>query len=302
MIDFIGDIHGHANKLKELLIQMQYDLKNGAYYHPERKVVFLGDYIDRGPQIKETLEIVRRMVDNDNAVALMGNHEYNAICYNTTDGNDQPLRVHSEKNQKQHAETLKQLGGENSLEYRMWIEWFMTLPVFYETDRFRAVHAMWDQEHVNELNTMLINRRFTEDVIRKSADKTSGVFTAVDELLKGRELKVPDWSFTDKDGHERDDIRIKWWIDPVGKTYKQLSIHPLDKLPDAVAESPKIVSWRYYNDDRPVFFGHYWLEGTPMLRWKNICCADYSVAKEGFLAAYRFDGERALKQENFKYV
>lgn len=57
MIDFIGDIHGHASKLKQLLSDMQYELKNGAYHHLERKVVFIGDYIDRGLEIKETLDI-----------------------------------------------------------------------------------------------------------------------------------------------------------------------------------------------------------------------------------------------------
>ena len=45
---------------------------------------FVGDYIDRGPKIKETLAIVKSMVDNDSGYALLGNHEYNALCYHTT--------------------------------------------------------------------------------------------------------------------------------------------------------------------------------------------------------------------------
>ena len=98
MIDFIGDIHGHADELKALLKKLGYTLKNGAYKHPERKVLFIGDYIDRGPKIKETLQIVRAMVENDNAIALMGNHEYNAICFHYKETEARQLRKHSKKN------------------------------------------------------------------------------------------------------------------------------------------------------------------------------------------------------------
>ena len=50
-IDFIGDIHGHADKLQELLTKLGYSYINGVYSHHQRKALFVGDYIDRGPQI-----------------------------------------------------------------------------------------------------------------------------------------------------------------------------------------------------------------------------------------------------------
>lgn len=74
MIDFIGNIHGHADKLEELLEKLGYSKSRGIYSHAQRKVLFVGDYIDRGPKIRETLEIVRLMVESENAIALMGNH------------------------------------------------------------------------------------------------------------------------------------------------------------------------------------------------------------------------------------
>lgn len=122
MIDFIGDIHGHAGKLTELLTSLGYALRNGSYWHPDRKVLFIGDYIDRGPQIRETLKIVRAMVDNDNAIALMGNHEFNAICFHLEDKrNGGHLRKHSVKNILQHCETLKQFKDwqDEYVDYRM---------------------------------------------------------------------------------------------------------------------------------------------------------------------------------------
>mgnify|MGYP003341643738 CR=1 FL=1 len=71
MYDFIGDIHGHADQLITLLKKLGYRLQAGVYRHPERKVFFVGDYIDRGPQILETLQIVKAMVDADAAIAVV---------------------------------------------------------------------------------------------------------------------------------------------------------------------------------------------------------------------------------------
>ncbi|NDB35537.1 MAG: serine/threonine protein phosphatase, partial [Flavobacteriia bacterium] len=72
--DIIGDIHGHADALEQLLQKMGYRRHQGIYQNPSRKVVFLGDFIDRGPKIRETLHLVKDMVDAGFAHAIMGNH------------------------------------------------------------------------------------------------------------------------------------------------------------------------------------------------------------------------------------
>ena len=73
--DLIGDIHGHADALQRLLKQLGYAKHKGIYRHPDRQAIFLGDFIDRGPQIREILEIVRPMVDAGSASAVMGKLE-----------------------------------------------------------------------------------------------------------------------------------------------------------------------------------------------------------------------------------
>ena len=45
--DIIGDVHGYADKLEGLLLKMDYELIDGTWQHPERKVIFVGDLIDR---------------------------------------------------------------------------------------------------------------------------------------------------------------------------------------------------------------------------------------------------------------
>jgi len=54
--------------------------------------------------------------------------------------------------------------------------------------------------------------------------------------------------------------------------------------------------------EKPVFFGHYWLRDTPSVYRHNIYCLDYSVAKEGKLVAYRYDGEKRLTNEKLVFV
>ena len=108
MYDIIGDIHGHSQSLRALLTQLGYRDAGGVWRHPSRTAIFLGDFIDRGLFQKETLRIVRSMIEAGSALTVMGNHEYNAIAFYTrdADGGDY-LRTHSDKNVKQHEAFLR---------------------------------------------------------------------------------------------------------------------------------------------------------------------------------------------------
>lgn len=307
MYDFIGDIHGYADELKALLEKLDYRRTGGVYRHPTRKVFFIGDFIDRGPKIRETLQIVKSMIDNNQALAVMGNHEFNAICYNMTLKSGDFLRQHSEKNIKQHAETVKQFANYTA-EYEAYIQWFKTLPLFYEGSGFRAVHACWDADHVKiinrTINSYLTSSGLTDEFFIAACARCADFYTVVQGTLKGKEIMLPKGiRFTDKDGHKRNEVRIRWWLNPVGRPWKELSIHFDPALPDDLVDQSSIKSANHYADyEIPVFFGHYWYTGYPQILRNNVCCLDYSVAKKGKLVAYRFGGEKALDNGNFVFI
>ncbi|MDP3683046.1 MAG: hypothetical protein Q8S01_03855 [Ignavibacteria bacterium] len=92
-------------------------------------------------------------------------------------------------------------------------------------------------------------------------------------------------------------------LHPTQSTYRDMSVIQLDNLPEVPFDISILQSTNYYSEyEKPVFFGHYWLNGKPELLRGNICCLDYSVAKNGVLAAYRFDGEKELSNDKFTFV
>ena len=77
--DIIGDIHGCRAELEALLATLGYDLQ--ARSHPEgRKVVFLGDLVDRGPDTPGVLRLVMSMVESGAAICVPGNHDVKLMC------------------------------------------------------------------------------------------------------------------------------------------------------------------------------------------------------------------------------
>jgi len=305
MYDLIGDIHGHADELVQLLDALGYEKGQGSYRHPDRKVVFLGDFIDRGPQIRQVLEIVRPMIEEGKALAVMGNHELNALAYHTED-RDAPgehLRRHSPKNEKQHRATLEQLAPH---ELRSHLEWFRTLPMWLDLDGLRAVHACWDELSMSRITTDLEQQGgITPAIVHSACKKGKALFAPVEIILKGKEGKLPaGTSFQDKDGHVRTEIRTRWYLAPNGHTYRTYALQSDEIKCDLRLDEAVIAAAAPYPPTaKPVFVGHYWLSANrPEVLADNVACLDFSVAKDGFLCAYRWHGEQKLSNEHFVWV
>jgi hypothetical protein len=142
--------------------------------------------------------------------------------------------------------------------------------------------------------------RFTRDGLYKASLRGTDAYAAAEILLKGPDVPLPEGhSFFDNDGHERHDVRIRWW-DPNARTYRKAALG-MDGGEARLPDLPLTTDYQY-RDDKPVFFGHYWLDGMPALSSSSAACLDFSVAKGGFLTAYRWSGERVLSPSNITYV
>jgi hypothetical protein len=307
--DVIGDIHGHITQLEKLLKKLAYtQSEQGFYFHPSRKVIFLGDFVDGGKEHKKVIDIVRPMVENQAAYAIMGNHEFNAISFHTDHPTEpRQLRERSIKNIGQHIEFLAEYKKYHD-DMLSTIEWFKTLPLFLDLPEVRAIHACWSENEINKIKQYLtsdntVKTELFEEFYLKANNKDSVEFEAVEILLKGVEIPLPqDITFADKSGTPRNNIRIKWWLEGA-TTYKQYALvqkDVIDNLPDIAIQQKLIAPYFYPTHQKPVFIGHYWREGKPILQASNVACLDYSVGKSRNQVAYQWSkGDKQLMNSNF---
>ena len=305
--DIIGDVHGCYDALVALLEKLGYQKLDGVYHHLERQAIFLGDLVDRGPKIRETLYLVKNMVEQGSAHMVLGNHELNAICYSTPapDGCGKSfLREHTERHQKQIAETLTQL-NQSEQELEEFVRWFLTLPLMLEFDHFRVVHACWDHDMIDSyknqhgslhLQVSHLHHEFFECNVRRT----------VDRLTRGTDMRLPGGeAITGSDGYTRYFFRTKFWVKEP-KTYGDIVFQP-DALPEhihnmALSEQDHARLIHYGEEERPLFIGHYWLSDQPNFVQHNIACLDFSAVNGGRLVAYRMDQEKTLDASKFVWV
>ena len=301
--DIIGDIHGHASELTKLLEHLKYEPSSTGYHHKKRKAIFVGDFIDRGKEHKKLLSIVMTMVNHGHALAVMGNHEFNALAYHTLhEGNY--LRPHTDKNTLQHQDFLNEY--ENGPELEEVLDFFYSLPLWLEEDGLRVVHACWDENHIEVMRNKAPDGKLNPDLLVEASTRDTDAYKAIEVLLKGIEVDLSkyDISFKDNDGHERTAVRIQWWKNDaryLGEVTLPQGLDIGDATKLLLSELPESIP--IYNEDQPpCFIGHYWLEGEPRPLANNVACVDYSVAKDGKLVAYCWNGKPALIKKNFKHL
>lgn len=305
--DLIGDVHGCGDTLVKLLETLGYRKIRGVYRHISRKVVFIGDIIDRGPRIREALHIARDMVDSDQAVMVLGNHEYNAVAFatETEPGSGRYLRVHNTRNISLLQQTLEQFAAYPK-DWSDFIRWFKSLPLFLDWTNFRVVHACWDQEMIQTFRNEYQTDSLTDNLLHLSADKDNFVHHVVDRLLRGITSLLPDGEvMTDSHGITRRVFRTKFW-EPSPRVYNDIVFQP-DCLPPHIGlrslTQNQVADLLHYGlNERPLFIGHYWRRGRPEPITSNIACLDYSAVRSGHLVSYRMDQEHVLSSSKFVRV
>ena len=109
--DIIPDIHGQYEKLLNLLTKLGWYEVEDCWQHSDkgRKLIFLGDFIDRGTQNGKVISLIRKLEALNVAHVIMGNHELNAIYFHSENPKTGlPLRKHSQTNIEQHKSFLSE--------------------------------------------------------------------------------------------------------------------------------------------------------------------------------------------------
>lgn len=287
----MGDVHGQIDALRDLLQHLGY---NEHGNHPEgRRLVFLGDLTDRGPDSPAVLERVMQYVREGRAQCILGNHELNLLREVNKDGNDW-FMAPEKKGEFPFMPVRDQ-------QRKDFIEFLRTLPVVLENSELRVVHACWHPESITKLKAQgeSIDAWDAYRTFESGLNPTfslAGMTTAeLDNVLRNLAQTPP--FMADLARHEA----------------KYQMANPVRVLTSGIetpAEKPfraggrwRMVArekwWERYEDRMPVIIGHYWrrfadlppemtekdgpnlFEGVEPHHWlgplHNVYCVDFSV-------------------------
>ena len=262
-LDLVGDVHGEFAALQCLLERLGY--RPDGRHPAGRRLVFVGDLVDRGPQSVSMLRWIRPLLAAGLAYCLMGNHELNLLRRDRKHGNDWFFGPPS-------AEALAHFGPCEWLEPddQRWVdEMLEPLPLALERKDLRVVHASWCadslrwcRERMAAGDTRPVAEWYAMLEAEVDARAAALGLTAAMEAerrslgaLPGASAEVPPLrrAFATHDA------------------FLQMN-HPLAVLcsgQETVSAQPfwangkwrmtdRVAWWREYADDVPVVFGHYW--------------------------------------------
>lgn len=149
-LDIVGDVHGELDALMELLFVLGYDEQAA---HPDRRrLVFVGDLCDRGPDSPEVLRRVREWQRLGRADCALGNHELSLLRddWKPTNGWFRPAALDHDQARGHYLDVQRFSEAEKPA----ILDWLASLPLVLERDDLRIVHACWQREGVETLKRL----------------------------------------------------------------------------------------------------------------------------------------------------
>lgn len=273
-IDVVGDVHGHYQELAKLLEKLGYSKEGNTVKHPDnRRLGFVGDFINRGPDSVKVLSLVKSLHQDGLAVAVLGNHEFRLIQDSVS-------------------------GKEVPSEYEPFLPWLRTLPLFLELENVRIVHAAWHFSSIEQLKKKKVS---DDGFVAETMKKKSPLGNAVKRILSGIKIKVPPGlRLVDRFGIQRSKGRLKWWMDLRGKSFAESFLSPMEpKVHEHGPSDEQLPMLEPYDkSEKPVFFGHYCLPpDIPKVSGQTVC-VDGCVTCDKTLWAYRYDDTQILDASN----
>ena len=216
-LDIVGDVHGEIDPLLSLMHHLGYD-EHGS--HPDnRKLVFVGDLTDRGPDSLAVVNLVQALTERQLAQCVLGNHELNILLDQRKYDNGWFYGEEFSDNGYIVPQALA-----NSASRDRVLKFFQSLPIALEREDLRVIHACWNSAMIQSLEETkdaitLINQH--ADLITKRTEHSG--FDQVDislehqnqnpvrRLTSGPEERIPAPFFAS--GKTRYEQRIQWWND-----------------------------------------------------------------------------------------
>jgi hypothetical protein len=260
-IDVVGDIHGEIDALEDLLRVLGY---RDAGEHPAgRRLVFIGDLCDRGPDSPAVIRRVEQMVRAGTAQCLLGNHELNLLRGARKDANGW---FFEHDHDRERGRYLASRPARDDAERQRIHRFCATLPLALERADLRLVHACWDDGLVEELRGASRTASAIE-LYRVHAQRADERWRAL-----GREQEVAQ--LLERYGHALRDPRAQV---PMLTALAERDVdyqmsNPVRVLTSGTehrAHAPFFMAgkwrmvergewWRSYAAPQPVIFGHYW--------------------------------------------
>jgi hypothetical protein len=260
-IDIIGDVHGELGALRHLLARLGYDERGE---HPEgRRLVFVGDLCDRGPDSPGVVLLVRDLVASGRAQCVAGNHEINVLRGESKHGNHWIVP-------DPHTDQAAAFGPaihatpEQAREIRVFFE---SLPIALERKDIRVVHACWSPREVAACRAapgplMAAYRLFDASGIesprgKRLHDAHHAERAAHHDLLRDKDHEPPFLhAVAEYDEFYQDSNPVRVMTSGIERAAR---------IPFFAGGKWRFVErvpwWKNY-DETPVVFGHYW-------RWWN---------------------------------
>lgn len=326
-LDVVGDVHGEYEALMALLLLLGYD-ETG--HHPEgRKLVFVGDLCDRGPNSIRVIYTVRAMVQAGNAFAIVGNHELNLLRSDAKDGSGWFFDQRVDRDAR-----YQPFARPDEVQRSEIVDFLADLPLILEREDLRVVHAAWQSQAVEKV-------RSVQGIT--ASDLFVQFEAALNESLRadGSYQRYQDAVASNADKLEDPDYPMPF-LDAIAE-YDEAGQrgNAIDVLTSGVerrAAQPfysghkwrfveRVAWWNEYQEDIPVLIGHYWRSAVESDRsavgkggedlfhnigpteWhgarKNVFCVDFSVggrwrerqAKMPIGAAYKLAAMRWPERE-----
>lgn len=301
--DIIGDIHGHADHLESLLDKLGYQIENGVWSHPTRKVIFCGDFINRGPKIVETIHIVRSMCEAGNAMTVLGNHEFSLILWHAFKEKKMlpPALIRKAGNQ---SKTTRDAYKQMDLSMDKDMKWLRKQALFLDLPELRVVHACWDQQAIDAVVDYQFDGKLKKSILRRIVLQNEEILQHISRIVQGPIMNMPsDLKVVCNRGLNRKSFRVKWWCNPLPTTFGELCFEGRYLLPNYTIPSEVMPQINIYDPSEPtVFCGHYCRSEGAQILSRNVVCVDSCISHSGILSAYRYNPDELLSADHIVTV